>query len=403
MNTYLFGAGASHSYDLSPTGVRPPLAKGFFQAYNDLDISGDRYVLVGWIVNYGRDTRGLSPWRFNEWDANVEEFLTEIDEQIGSPQRAKELSSAWVSEVAGAYNQMLFLFASVLNEIQNGPPCSNYSALVNRLSRDDVLVTFNWDCLLDTVLWETGEWHPVDGYGLRFEGLFDDSWQCPVGLAPSKYRLLKLHGSTNWLMPYMTLNPQTRVRTFTNPAVDLATRPMFCFIRASEPYETYRQRTQPGYAPFSYYYYPPDIPIVAGERPGWETIAILSAFDLPDHGDVVLGGYPYSSMPLLIPPVRKKEYGLLGNVLDGVWGQAHAAIVACDRLTIIGYSFPATDFRAWELLESSCQLRTRQLPIILVGPHAQDLGRRVEERLGDKADVEPIPCTFDQFAKAHLL
>jgi len=29
-NTYILGAGASYSYDESPTGVRPPLSNGFF-------------------------------------------------------------------------------------------------------------------------------------------------------------------------------------------------------------------------------------------------------------------------------------------------------------------------------------------------------------------------------------
>ncbi|MBA7578018.1 hypothetical protein ES708_19874 [subsurface metagenome] len=48
---YILGAGASYAYDQSPTGVRPPLARGFFQAYKDLPISEDLDVRVGDLIN----------------------------------------------------------------------------------------------------------------------------------------------------------------------------------------------------------------------------------------------------------------------------------------------------------------------------------------------------------------
>lgn len=117
MRVFLFGAGASHSYPLSPTGVRPPLAKGFFEAFNKLDISGDRYVLIGDIVNYVRNTRGINPFQFSGWNENIEDFLTEIDEQTGTPQKALALPFPLRALYSRTYNQMIFLFASVLNEI----------------------------------------------------------------------------------------------------------------------------------------------------------------------------------------------------------------------------------------------------------------------------------------------
>lgn len=75
-DTYILGAGASFTYDESPTGVRPPLANGFFGAYCSLDISGDIQVRVGDIVTYVRDEYGLQPENFSAFDENVESFMT---------------------------------------------------------------------------------------------------------------------------------------------------------------------------------------------------------------------------------------------------------------------------------------------------------------------------------------
>lgn len=397
MEAFLFGAGASHSYSQSPTGVRPPLARGFFQAYHDLDISGDRYVLVGAIVNYVRDTRGVDPFKFGDWKENIEDFLTEIDERIGDPERALSLAIDKRFHYARAYSEMIFLFATVLNEIQNGPVCANYSKLVRSLTRDDVLITFNWDTLLDRALHEGGRWHPVDGYGVNFVKSFDNGWKDIEAQSPTQNVLLKLHGSTNWLMPYFSLHFQKGIRTFTNPAVDPLTRPMFCFINSDSTYETYENRSRAGYAPFSYYYYPPDIPIAAGDRPGYKLISVISAPDLSEHAKTTIGGYPYSSMPLVIAPVRHKEYGLMGNALDGLWQRASTALRECQRLTIIGYSFPPTDIRAWQLLDQACAQRKSALPLTIVSPSADDLARRMIERLGNQIAVTPENGTFNRY------
>ena len=76
---YLLGAGASHSYSESPTGVRPPVASGFFEAYSALDISEDFGVRVGAIVNHVRDTYGIMPEAFDSFDQDIELFMTHFD------------------------------------------------------------------------------------------------------------------------------------------------------------------------------------------------------------------------------------------------------------------------------------------------------------------------------------
>ena len=78
---YVFGAGASHAYDQSPTSVLPPLAKDFFQAYSQLEISADFEVRVGAVVNYVRDIFGIPQEDFGNFDQNIEQFMTQLDLQ----------------------------------------------------------------------------------------------------------------------------------------------------------------------------------------------------------------------------------------------------------------------------------------------------------------------------------
>jgi hypothetical protein len=405
MKVFLFGAGASHSYSLSSSGVRPPLAKGFFDAYKKLSIVNDPHVLVGAIVAYVRETRGISPIDFSDWSENIEDFLTEIYEQIGNKKRILELPIEQRYHLSKAYDEMVFLFSSVLNEIQNGSVCDNYNSLVHSLNPDDILITFNWDTLLDRALWESGRWYPTNGYGLEFGGFFDNGWQQnpknPIK-ANSINKLIKLHGSTNWLMPYMALHLMTGERVFINKVVDPSTRPIFCFIKSDDVYATYQNRSKTGYTPFSYYYYPPDIPITKPMRGSHTQVGIVNNMISPDHLKVTVGGFPFASMPLLIPPVRHKEYGILGNALDVLWQQALDALINCEELTIIGYSFPVTDIRSWRLFEEASRNRRTPLQVKVVDPYPDQLVQRIESRLNKLCSTEIRKSTFSEYIASGM-
>jgi hypothetical protein len=401
MRVFLFGAGASHSYDRSPSGIRPPLSRGFFEAYNKLGISTDRLVLVGNLVNYVRDTRGVSPWDFGVWNENIEDFLTEIDELICTPDRALALPFAKRFQANAAFTECVFLFASILNEIQNGPPCTHYSRLVRSLEDDAILITFNWDTLLDRVLWETRGWQPSDGYGLQFRMLYSDGWVETLPSSSTSVRLLKLHGSTNWLIPYYSLNPRTGERQFANPGVTQEGRPLFCYVQSRERYKTYQDRAKAGYTPFSYYYYPPDMPDSFGSgRQGWTILRGFPPSDLPESGEFqTLPRGPVETMPFIVAPVRHKEHYLLDDAIQETWRRAEEAIAACAELTIIGYSFPPTDLRAWDLLAKACARRSSPLQVEVINPSAGELARRLQKRLGDAANITPLAMAFSEYVE----
>ena len=67
-------------------------------------------------------------------------------------------------------------------------------SLLPRLSSKDVILSFNYDCLIEKALQEKAKsrWNPGEGYGFPAQGNVKN-WQSRKGIT-----LLKPHGSLNW-------------------------------------------------------------------------------------------------------------------------------------------------------------------------------------------------------------
>jgi hypothetical protein len=415
------GAGASCSYAGSVTGQKPPLASNLFARFFDLDISEDPHVIIGNLVNYVRDTRGIPPELFFTFDENAESFLTELDDAVNhlAPlmpkiKQSKRRDGGYIfvnfAALASAYDQTVWLFARVLNEIQNGDLCAEYLELVRRTNEEDVFLTFNWDTLLDRCLFDSGEWFPDTGYGIRFLRVFDRKWRAPRRKNSSRI-LLKLHGSTNWLVPYLSRSLEDGSRSmlvperkkgfigtfarlqpirrelpdgslevtfkpvirhgpaFTTSAVPLRDAPSIrpiCFVQDDGEFETYADRYKGGYKPFSYYY-PPNHPVTRAP-----------------------------TMPLIIPPTKRKLYTEFGFVFAKLWRAAERHIRSSDELVIVGFSFPDTDTRARKLLRDAIRCRKRPLEITVVDPGAKDVIAKISGFLPKRAFV--IKAQFPSFS-----
>lgn len=72
--------------------------------------------------------------------------------------------------------------------------CEYHEKLVTRLSSKDVILSFNYDCLIETALQKEvkSRWNPGEGYGFTAHGNVK-SWPSRKGIT-----LLKPHGSLNW-------------------------------------------------------------------------------------------------------------------------------------------------------------------------------------------------------------
>src|SRR5215470_6590396 len=100
---WLFGAGASHHYDLNPFGIPVPLANGFFEAFNHLPTSQGFSAHVGPFISFLQHYRGIPPQAVGEWNENIEEFMTSIERDIdklrestnGRQLTSEEFGDAW--------------------------------------------------------------------------------------------------------------------------------------------------------------------------------------------------------------------------------------------------------------------------------------------------------------------
>jgi hypothetical protein len=62
----------------------------------------------------------------------------------------------------------------------------------------DFVLTFNWDCLLEKLLWQAKVWTPYGGYG---DAMAIGLHSSLCGLNPFFLTILKLHGSVNFAFP----------------------------------------------------------------------------------------------------------------------------------------------------------------------------------------------------------
>lgn len=366
---YILGAGASKDYEGSKTGKRMPLAREFFPTFSSLDISWQWECRIGEIINYVRDYRGISADKFSLFEEDIEAFFTEIDEHLrvmaeGVFPRRRGDTEAWGEflAVSKAYDQLLLLIAHVINEIQNGVTCTHYAELGRKLEQGSVVITLNWDCLLDRALYESGGWCPDDGYDLDFVRILEDSWRAPEDHR-SQFKLLKLHGSTNWLVNYTSRDPETGQRVIFNP--DRSPLGACCFVSARAPYRAYRSRFRYGYSPFSYFF-PPDSPV---------------------------DGVPL--IPLLIPPVLRKEYDEWKGIYDIVWKAAETAIRQARTILIAGYRFPPTDIRPLRLLQVA--LGNGAVVEVVNPTDADTICNRLKRVIPVKVKYVPHRCTFREY------
>lgn len=125
--TWIFGAGASHHYNLNRFGVQVPLASGFFEAFNQLPTSQGFGAHIGPLISFLEHYRGVSPDRVAMWNENIENFMTSIESKLEELKAKKKkrgrLSANDFGDMfsyATVFSNMNFIFANVLNESQNG-------------------------------------------------------------------------------------------------------------------------------------------------------------------------------------------------------------------------------------------------------------------------------------------
>ncbi len=360
MRAFILGAGASRGYQ-SPTGQLMPLARDFFDVFQQLDIAADPWVLQQGLSAYLLQEKGVDPYAYLGSGIDIEELHSEIADHFirtaGQPRinRLMPLKT---------YHELIFLFACTINTVQNGPVSPIHQQLADSLQARDILITFNWDTLLDRALHRSQRWSVDSGYGVQPIRVFRDGWHDPRRGVAGEPRLLKLHGSTNWLTAHPVLDEHDQMR------LTQAIGPeQFCvFERSQGPFDTFAGRWMEGYGEFTYVYYPPNLDVEALAAPEGHTL-LRGRLKLPWMPEGTSGDAGLASIPLIIPPVKDKTYDLFGDLFGSIWKQAEQALTSATEIVLIGYSFPRTDHRSNDLFKSAF-LKRDSLPIVrIVDPY----------------------------------
>ena len=279
---------------------------------------------------YWPDREELS--RFSALD-DIEELISQV-EKDAKPGRI----------LAGLRNALCEYFDSVR---------AGEATLYRQLAQDvvevgDVVVSLNYDVSLDRELRRAGKWEIRDGYG------FDTG----INAVPqSSVKLLKLHGSTNWIDS------------------------LFGGVRGGSSFSA-------GFGFDS-----------RGSRP----VIMPQEFDFLEYQrirDPQFNGGGVDRAGSMILPSRNKRFHVATSINPrerehfwaSLWGQAAKALQEADEIAIIGYSLPEADTEARKLVFESSNRDS--LLTLCCGRKTRDLGN---EFLGAGFERHRVCTDFSRF------
>lgn len=110
-NVFLLGAGASKSYNSSPTGQRMPIANDFFSTYSKLPINFDPWALKTKLLYYLNLRDGLDHLDLFDFNEDIENLHSEIQIKAYDIIKANKNNKSVEEQVTlGAYYELIFLF-----------------------------------------------------------------------------------------------------------------------------------------------------------------------------------------------------------------------------------------------------------------------------------------------------
>lgn len=359
-----------------------PIACDFFDTFDKLDISQNLWVLQGQINLYVMEKYGVDPYTYFRSGIDIEDFHSSIEFDL---QDALAKNNKFESTfLQMSYNELVYLFASVINEIQNGPISKPHLKLAKNLSKDDVIATFNWDTLIERALEEEMSWTTDRGYGFSPKSIYRNGWSSPEERASKSVQLYKLHGSTNWL----TVHPSL-LGDFTTLNKLVAPDDVYVYESTKQPYPCHRGRYMEGYERFSYGYYPVNLDMVAYAPDGQEIVSIPQPKPHVEEGKAP--SYGVETIPLIIPPVKDKKYDQYGSLFENLWENTARAIENADEIILIGYSFPKTDIKSTKLFLDAFMKRSSKPRIKILDPNPERIVDKFKYDFGF-VDSEILVC-----------
>lgn len=286
MTTFILGAGAS-------LHAGYPLASNLGE---EIERWLTREIATPAGQLYGETLRSLRKLYGNL--TNLEQILSELDE---SPPGCR--AGSWAdTERKHAYRAIRILIPEFFRHIRNDT-ASLYGELARSvIRRGDCVITFNYDTALERELKRAGLWEIGDGYGFSL---------AISSIPASPIRVLKLHGSVNWVQP--------------------AFGGMTGFFQGG--------------------------PTAFGDRPVIMPTEFGHMGYAAELRDPLTPAGTFGGLPAIITPTLNKRFydrtsgGIeMAGFWDGLWNIAGVELASAERIVVVGYSMPLADKRARDLL-----------------------------------------------------
>ena len=192
-----------------------------------------------------------------------------------------------------------------------------YRDFAERLCPNDVVLTFNYDTLLEQTFDEIGKPYTLTPeWWLKTE---------PNGFDPKCVDLLKLHGSIDW---YDRRFHDDAMRWHTEKGHEVPNRDPIFGPSPSVPSES----------------------LSRGPTEVYGSHILPRVFRVPNHTEhfPIKGDFGLNVVPYILPPAYDKLLGY-DAILD-LWENLHRTQDIFSSIVVIGYSFPSYDSYAYEVL-----------------------------------------------------
>jgi hypothetical protein len=301
---YVLGAGSS-------VPANAPMTRDFQK------VAAEVLKNMGDNLGTKKMAKALAFWNLSVPNANIEEFYILAD----LLQRLGVAKTEYPESALGLLDSVRYLIAKTL-EVRMGTNISPvhrefFDKIRTTTTNINTIISLNWDIALDRAVMMAYGSRYID-YG--FAGAQPLPGDLPLGDSPPSFRILKLHGSTNW---------------------------WFCKKGPILWYAADKKAVIP--------YWEQEEPVRCPEEE-----------------------CPQKLVPLMVPPSSQKfESSEFVSVLSELWKEARIAIANCDQLAFVGYSFPPTDIQ-FRMLVHEALSRNDKLRTLAVVSNPKYGSKRVE-------------------------
>lgn len=273
------------------------------------------------------------------WHSGNQQTIENLNKEWSAPRRKHLIEGEMAKRDFQLLVDHFFSMKHANDDQQNARERRTYiHNIMANLHEGDVVITTNWDTIVERTLMEQKKWLPSDGYGFLVHIESEPAWR-PQPLPdnwkkPSQVKVLKLHGSIGWF-------------SHDNNGI--------------------------------YFRYPK---YLQNLRPNGKVIRDKNEPNTGHHENFALIGFSYLKQ-------------LEGAIIQSIWDQALEGITTANEVTIVGYSLPSADVAVRMLLNPLRRRISEGLVKVKVVDTKKTILEHWKNFLGTK--VETIPEKAEKF------